>query len=109
MRWLESITDSMDMNLSRWTREPGVLQSMGLQRVRYDLVTEKYFICMRHIFFILSSVDGCLGCSHILAIVNSAAMNVGVCIFFPVIVLSGYMPRSEIPGLHGIKPLFLVS
>ena len=41
MRWLESITDSMDMNLSRWTREPGVLQSMGLQRVRYDLVTEQ--------------------------------------------------------------------
>ena len=41
MRWLDSITDSMDMNLSRWTGEPGMLQSMGLQRVRYDLVTEQ--------------------------------------------------------------------
>ena len=35
MRWLESITDSMDMNLSKLLemvkdREPGVLQSMGL-------------------------------------------------------------------------------
>ena len=45
MRCLDGITDSMDMNLSKlkqWkTEEPGVLQSMGLQRVRCDLVTER--------------------------------------------------------------------
>ena len=34
---------------------------------------------MYHIFFIHSSVDGYLGCFHVLAIVNSAA--VGACVF----------------------------
>ena len=45
MRWLDNTTDSMDMSLSKlqelefgqgWTGKPGVLQSMGLQRIRHD-------------------------------------------------------------------------
>ena len=41
MRWLGSITDWMDMSLSRlrswlWTGKPGVLQSMEMQRVGHD-------------------------------------------------------------------------
>ena len=36
---------------------------------------------MYHIFFIHLSVDGHLGCFHVLAIVNSAALNRGACIF----------------------------
>ena len=44
MRWFASITDSMDLNLSKlWEivkdRKPGVLQSLGSPGVRHDLVS----------------------------------------------------------------------
>ena len=46
MRWLDAIIDSMDMSLRKLQEmvkegKPGVLQSMGSQRVGYDLVTEQ--------------------------------------------------------------------
>ena len=54
-----------------------------------------------HIFFIHSSIDGHLGCFHVLAIVNSAAVNIGVHVSFWNGVLSGYKPRSGIAGSYG--------
>ena len=54
---------------------------------------------MYHIF-IHSSVDGHLACFHVLIIVNSAAMNIGIHASFCLRDLSGYMPRSRIAESH---------
>jgi len=56
---------------------------------------------MYHSFYIHSSVDGHLGCFHVLAIVNIAAVNIGVHVSFSVLVSSGYMHSSGIAGLYG--------
>ena len=63
---------------------------------------------MYHSFLIHSSVDGHLDYFHVLAIVNSAAMNNGIHVSFSILVSSGYMPRSGIAGSYGgFSPSFL--
>ena len=54
-----------------------------------------------YIFFIHFSVDEHLGCFLVLAIVYSAAVNIGVHISFQIMVFSGYMSRSGIAGSYG--------
>ena len=56
---------------------------------------------------IYSSVGGCLGCFHVLTVVNSATMNIVVHVSFRIraFLFSRYMPRS---GMHHMIALFLI-
>ena len=46
-----------------------------------------------HVFFIHSSIDGHLGCFHVLATVNSAAVNTGAHVTFSIMVFSEYIAQ----------------
>ena len=56
---------------------------------------------MCHSFFIHSSVDGYLGCFHVLANVNRAAMSFRIHVSFSNLVSSRYIPSSRIFVLCG--------
>ena len=69
---------------------------------------------MYHSFLIHSSADGHLGCFHVLAIINSAAMNIGVHVSLSDLVSSVRMPEVGLlghmavlfPVFKGISTLF---
>ena len=87
-----------------WTEEPGKLQSIELQRATQLsnwACTQYSIVCMDHKFFIHSSINGHLGCFNVLAIINSAAMNIGVHVSFRIVVFSCYTPSSGIAKSYG--------
>ena len=70
-------------------------------------MAESYSILyMYYNVFIHSSVDGHLGCFHVLAILNSAVVNNGIHVSFSILVSSGCMPGVGLLG-HMVV-LFLV-
>ena len=63
--------------------------------------TEYAIVYMYHSFLIHSSAKGHLGCFNVLAIENSAVMNIGVHVPLSILVSLVCMPSSGIAGSYG--------
>ena len=84
------------LHLRRWSLLPSMLLQMALFHSFYGWVAV-HCAYIPHLPYPLS-VDGHLGCFHVLALVNSAAMTIRVLVSFWMIVFSGCVPRSRIRG-----------
>ena len=94
------------LSFSFWLTSLCIIGSRFIHLIRTDsnvflFMAEQYCIVyMYHNFFIHSSVDGHLDYFHVLAIVNSTAMNNGIHVSLSILVSSGYMPWNGIAGSY---------
>ena len=105
LMWLSS--SIWYLSFSFWLTSLCIIGSRFIHLIRNDwnvilFMAEYYSIVYMHqSFFIHSSVSGHLGCFHAHTIVNNAAMDIGVHVYFSILVSLGYMPRSGIAGSCG--------
>ena len=71
----------------------------GLKNIPF-MADQYSIIYMYHSFLIHSSADGHLGCFHVLAIINSAVINIGVHVSFSILGSSGYIHGSGTVGSY---------
>ena len=89
-----------------WLTSLCIIGSRFIYLIRIDTNTLPFLaewysiVYMYHNFFIHSSVNGHLGCFHVVAVVNSAAVNTVVYVSFSILVSSEYMPSSGISGSY---------
>ena len=72
------------------------------------LLPSDILLCVCITSFIHSSVDGYLGCFHILVIINSATMNIGVHVSFKIWFSSSLDICPGVELLDNMVTLFLV-